>query len=121
MKSFLILSLALVSVSSYAHGIKRLTTTTCESGSDTQIGAVIEWDSSVSPIGPKKISINAEEVKRAVSILFGDDATTFSGVTAQKENFEISVSKQEESETVLKIGESEIPLACHTVTKFRLF
>lgn len=121
MKSFLLIALTLASFSTYAHGVKRLTTATCTTGSDTQLGAVVKWDSSVSPFGPNQIIINGEEVKASVTLTFLDEGVEIQGKLQNKEKFAITTTGEKEYETVLKVGETEIPVACTTTTKFRLF
>ncbi|MBC7711792.1 MAG: hypothetical protein H7177_00535 [Rhizobacter sp.] len=119
MKSFLILSLAVISLSANAHGIKRLTTTKCVSGSDTILGVLVKWDSSVSPLGPVSVKVNGEEVNPIMEL--GGDYLGLSGTLENKDAFSIRLTNEKEFETVLTQGNGEIPVACTTETKFKVF
>lgn len=119
MKLFLILSLTVISLSANAHGIKRLTTTKCVSGSDTILGALVKWDSSITPVGPVSVEISGEEVRPLVEL--GSDYLELSGTLENQDAFSIRLTNEKEFETVLTQGNAEIPVACSTVTKFRVF
>lgn len=121
MKSFLLIALTMASFSTYAHGVKRLTTATCTTGSDTQLGAVVKWDATVSRIGPSEVIINGETVKSGIFLTFNRNEIETSGYLQNKEKFTITTSGEKEYETVLTVGETEIPVLCTTTTKFKLY
>lgn len=127
MKKLLVLVFAIglpASVSSYAHGIKRLTTTNCASeNSPSQAQALIRWDSSVNPFMPVSVKINGEEVSsdKNHTVFEISDNLGISGILQDQEPFNIVVGTGKDFQTDLKIGDQNIPLICNTDTQFRLF
>ena len=118
MKRLIILSLVLVSFSSHAHGIKRLTTTYCYS-EDLQSFVSVKWDSSITPIGPVQVEINGEKVRPIMEL--GDDYTGLSGNLKNEAKFSTTIESTKHFQTKLLIDDNETILTCDTNTKFRLF
>jgi hypothetical protein len=118
MKSLLVLFLAMVSFSSFAHGIKRLTTTTCTS-EDAKSSVLAKWDSSITPLGPVLLKINGEEVFIIEEI--ASDFINFSGKLRSNEEFAVTLRGDKKFQTILNIADEKTVLNCETSTKFRLY
>ena len=116
MKTLIALFVVLGSISAHAHGVKRLTTTTCLS-QDLTSKVLVKWDSSASIIGPVLVEINGEKVNPNLSI--GDDLGLL-GSLANGAKYAVMISG-EESKAKLSVEGASVELKCDTTTKFRIF
>lgn len=117
MKKLIALLFILGSVSSHAHGIKRLTTTKCLS-EDFATTVLVKWDSSITIVGPVLVEINGEKVNPVFTL--GDDLG-IQGQLANGTNYAATISGPKKSKTNLILGNDSIELECNTKTKFRIY
>ena len=121
MKKLLTFCFIMSSISANAHGLKRLTTTTCKN-EESKVVVLVKYDSSVSILGPVSLQINGEEVQ-SPKITFGSNYTVFEGELKNKDTFSTMLFGEKHFDTNLIINDmdSQIEIDCITTSKLKAY
>ena len=115
MRYLIFSALVFTSGSSFAHGVKRLTTVKCIDQNEKEV-ASIKWDSSISPFIPQETVIQGINTRVAEA-----QGSTYFGNVSDGIKFEIELLEGSKFKTLLKLDEGNIEVTCNEEVKFRLF